>query len=259
MSTYVMSDLHGCFNEFHEMLKKTGFSGSDRMILAGDLIERGPQNYEMLRWLETCPENIILLRGNHEQEFIQNVYMMNKMCRNLDWDPTDPDAAPGIYDLLKTRYRYFDYYGSITELLHKHSVNLQDLQKWADLFRTWPYQCRLTVNGRLFIIVHAGFIEDLDTLPDRSQYRNDTDFFLYAREDAYSFGGMPHATVIAGHTPTMIPSVFAYNKGRVYRHYEEEKDCVYYDIDCGAVFRYWGEADSRMACIRLEDESITYI
>ena len=177
----------------------------------------------------------------------------------IDEGITLNEAFELLSDSDKTGKITANNYGSITELLQKHSVNLQDLQKWADLFRTWPYQCRLTVNGRLFIIVHAGFIEDLDTLPDRSQYRNDTDFFLYAREDAYSFGGMPHATVIAGHTPTMIPSVFAYNKGRVYRHYEEEKDCVYYDIDCGAVFRYWGEADSRMACIRLEDESIFYI
>ena len=73
MSTYVMSDLHGCYDDFQAMLEKIGFSENDQLIIAGDLIERGPQNYEMLRWIEECPQNILLLRGNHEEEFIQTI------------------------------------------------------------------------------------------------------------------------------------------------------------------------------------------
>ncbi len=65
-----MSDLHGCFDELNAMLAKIGFSDQDKLILAGDHIDRGSQNYEMLCWMEQVPQNILLLlRGNHEEEF----------------------------------------------------------------------------------------------------------------------------------------------------------------------------------------------
>ena len=56
--TYVMSDLHGCFDELNAMLAKIGFSDQDKLILAGDYIDRGSQNYEMLCWMEQVPQNI---------------------------------------------------------------------------------------------------------------------------------------------------------------------------------------------------------
>ena len=62
--TYIMSDLHGCFDELNAMLAKIGFSDQDKLILAGDYIDRGSQNYEMLCWMEQVPQNILLLRGN---------------------------------------------------------------------------------------------------------------------------------------------------------------------------------------------------
>ena len=40
MATYVISDIHGCFNEFDQMLEKIGFSGKDKLILAGDCIDQ---------------------------------------------------------------------------------------------------------------------------------------------------------------------------------------------------------------------------
>ena len=55
MSTYVISDIHGCYNEFLSMLEKIYFSESDNLVLAGDYIDRGKQSYEMLKWMEQCP------------------------------------------------------------------------------------------------------------------------------------------------------------------------------------------------------------
>ena len=52
MGTYVMSDIHGCRDEFLTMLDKIGFSGSDQLFLAGDYIDRGKKSLEMLKWIE---------------------------------------------------------------------------------------------------------------------------------------------------------------------------------------------------------------
>lgn len=56
MSTYVMSDIHGCYDELMTMLRKIKFSAEDKLIIAGDYIDRGTQNYEMLKWIESMPD-----------------------------------------------------------------------------------------------------------------------------------------------------------------------------------------------------------
>lgn len=50
MNTYVMSDIHGCYDEMYNMFDKIGFSENDQLIIAGDYIDRGNQSYEMLCW-----------------------------------------------------------------------------------------------------------------------------------------------------------------------------------------------------------------
>ena len=55
MSTYVMSDIHGCFDELQAILAKTKFSESDKLILAGDLIERLVQAVRPKHALVTAP------------------------------------------------------------------------------------------------------------------------------------------------------------------------------------------------------------
>lgn len=47
---------------------KIRFSVTDQLIMAGDYIDRGKQSYKMLKWTEQCPLNVLLLRGNHEEE-----------------------------------------------------------------------------------------------------------------------------------------------------------------------------------------------
>ena len=63
--------------------------------------------------------------------------------------------------------------------------------------------------------------------------------------------------IIAGHTPTIIKGAFAYNRGNVFRYYDDAMDCIFYDIDCGCVFQNQ-ISDAKLACIRLEDEKIFY-
>ena len=45
LSTYIMSDIHGCYDAFLSMLSAVRFSGSDMLIAAGDYIDRVKQSY----------------------------------------------------------------------------------------------------------------------------------------------------------------------------------------------------------------------
>ncbi|NCB41045.1 MAG: serine/threonine protein phosphatase [Clostridia bacterium] len=88
MKTFVVGDVHGCFQELTELLGSLRIKwGEDRLILLGDYIDRGSQEHEVLDFLQNLRNKfginkIIPLRGNHEQMLLDtlgNTYHMN--CR----------------------------------------------------------------------------------------------------------------------------------------------------------------------------------
>ena len=84
MNTYVISDIHGCYDDFIDMLKQIDFSDKDQLILAGDYIDRGIQNFEMLKWLENSSYNVVAIKGNHEVEFSQCISIMSSLIKKLN-------------------------------------------------------------------------------------------------------------------------------------------------------------------------------
>lgn len=265
MGTYVMSDIHGCYDDFISMLAEIKFSEKDHLIIAGDYIDRGEKTFEMLKWLEKCPPNVTLLRGNHEENFIEYIELMLMLDRdeNLCTDFYSNEDTKALYDSVQyfigsnsLQFLDFDLYGTIRDLLEQHNVALNDMIKWADMFQKMPYFKKLDINGRTCVAVHAGYIDNPENIGEN--FADIEDFYLYAREESYLLGGIPHGMIIAGHTPTIAEEKFAYNSGNIFRYYHELEDCVFYDIDCGCAFRNIN-FDSKLACIRLDDERIFYI
>ena len=46
--TYVMSDLHGRYDKYVQMLEKIGFGDGDTLYILGDVIDRGPDGIRIL-------------------------------------------------------------------------------------------------------------------------------------------------------------------------------------------------------------------
>lgn len=265
MSIFVMSDIHGCYNEFLCMLNKISFSNSDQLIMAGDYIDRGKQSYEMLKWIEHAPKNVILLRGNHEEEFITYVDLMCHLdkVQNLETDFASKEDTMALYNTVRYVFKChdiltpcFDVYDTIYNFLSRNMVTLDDLCKWKNRILQMPYYQKLRVGDKVCIVVHAGYIEDLDNVD--SDFSTLEQFYLYAREESYQFSGKQNTVIIAGHTPTIAKGTFAYNNGNVLKYYNKEKNCIFYDIDCGCVFRN-REPDAKLACLCLDNEKIFYV
>ena len=67
---YIASDLHGEYRLFRALLDKIAFSSSDRMIVCGDVIDKGEEPVRLLQFVLGEP-NIDLILGNHEAEFLK--------------------------------------------------------------------------------------------------------------------------------------------------------------------------------------------
>lgn len=140
--------------------------------------------------------------------------------------------------------------------MKQNQITMHDLCRWQAIIRQMPYYHKLILENRTYIIVHARYCEKLENID--AHFDSLEQFYLYAREESVQPGGAMHGTIIAGHAPTIVKESFAYNDGNVFRLYAEEKDCIFYDIDCGCAFRN-RQSNAKLSCIRLEDEKIFYI
>lgn len=70
----LISDIHGCYYSFRSLLEeKIKLQQKDRLYLLGDYINKGPHSRQVLDYLLDLKEkgyNLIILRGNHEQELL---------------------------------------------------------------------------------------------------------------------------------------------------------------------------------------------
>ena len=71
MKYYVTADIHGFYTKFHKALDEAGYftdPAPHRLIILGDLFDRGQEAAEMQRFLLQLMErdDVILVRGNHE-------------------------------------------------------------------------------------------------------------------------------------------------------------------------------------------------
>lgn len=67
MATYVIGDVQGCFATLQALTARIGFDpGRDRLLFLGDLVNRGPKNVEMLRWMVAQGPSVNSVLGNHD-------------------------------------------------------------------------------------------------------------------------------------------------------------------------------------------------
>ncbi|MFP8965613.1 symmetrical bis(5'-nucleosyl)-tetraphosphatase [Pokkaliibacter sp. CJK22405] len=66
MARYVIGDIQGCYDEFRTLLDVIHFSDSDQLWIAGDLVNRGPDSLNTLRFVKSLGDQAISVLGNHD-------------------------------------------------------------------------------------------------------------------------------------------------------------------------------------------------
>jgi len=94
--TIVIGDLHGCFTEALELLDRLALAKSNRVIFAGDLVDRGP---EPRACVELAMRHECIL-GNHEEKHLQQ--------RKRKDEDLSPDHLRTRRALSAEHYAYFE-------------------------------------------------------------------------------------------------------------------------------------------------------
>ncbi len=242
--TYVMSDLHGMYREYVQMLEQIHFSDDDRMYILGDVIDRGANGILLLQDIMSR-ENVTLLLGNHEDMMLSVV--------------TLEECSGALYE--KRMYQWSRNGGDVTAHDFYHNLNYKEQAKLIAFLESCPLCLPdVQVNGRCFYLVHAYpylkpgvegkiiTLDKLDTLPeDGAEVKRR---ILWKRMEAEeSFGEA--ITVVFGHTPTIY-------------YQKQEKMRIWYgdgciNVDTGCAYLAHGRSEGVMSCLRLDDGAEFYL
>lgn len=99
MATFAIGDLQGCYDPLARLLDYLDFSPErDRLWFVGDLVNRGPQSLEVLRFVKGLGHAAVTVLGNHDLHLVMQAAGFGKA--NKEDTLAEILAAPDRDDLL---------------------------------------------------------------------------------------------------------------------------------------------------------------
>ncbi len=105
MPTYAIGDIQGCLDPLLALLEEIGYDERrDTLWLAGDLVNRGPQSLETLRFLYRLPGRLEVVLGNHDLHAIALYFGGERLGRNDNLEPLlEAPDSPALLEWLRHR------------------------------------------------------------------------------------------------------------------------------------------------------------
>ena len=222
---YVMSDLHGCYEEYIKMSNKINFNDNDILYTIGDICDRGPSPMKILLHMMNH-DNIIPIYGNHDVNAFKALSLIKYYSKEV---LLDKDYL--VKNDLMEYDEYMDYLfwlsdGGRTTLEDYNKLSISDKNKILNYLSDFYYYKEIVVNDINYVLVHGGF-NNFDSNKELFEYSLDE--LTNSRLD-YNKKYYNNKIIISGHTPTkLIDNNYA---GKIIKRNN------HIAIDCGCVFGY---------------------
>jgi len=237
-NVWVIGDVHGFNKSLRSLVGQLDLQTNDYVVLLGDLIDRGPNSYDVVQFAKSS-KNIVSVKGNHEET-------MSRTLSLEGLELPDIDLVTWLYNGgLATVTSYIDAYTDETgeELTTQLDEIIKHDTRWMNQL---PSQIILN-DWRL---VHAGYDPEIDL-------DNQTDSELLHIRKPFHIATKPidaNRTVMFGHTPTVsLPGHSKQSWGQVWYSSVLLKDgrpaaigldtCVFHNADAPAVLTAYNLKD----------------
>lgn len=211
---YVMSDLHGCYNKYRQMLEKIKLNNNDTLYILGDVIDRGDAGLDILFDIMKKP-NVIPILGNHE-------YMAYTVLKKLNVEIKEYNYKKHLSAEDIEAYENWMFNGGITTFKQFSKLDKEKRKAIIDFIGDFELYDELEVGGREYLLVHGGV----------GEFKEEKDIeecnlleVIWSRCD-YSKQYYKNKYLVTGHTPT-------YRIGKEYEGKIYKKN-NHIAIDCGA-------------------------
>lgn len=231
---YAISDIHGDYGAYRQMLSVIGFNENDTLYIIGDICDRGLYSAELYLDIMAC-ENVISIKGNHEfmaEKVLPYLFGFEKIKSKKHYN--------GDYEM------WLDNGGKKTiESLSR--LDDADKKRVLDYIDQMPFYVTVKTDSREFLLVHAGLYgyepqKSLDSYLPHDLVWMRPNYNAKMWEEA-------NKHLIVGHTPTMFinpdasPKIY-HGKGNIIA------------IDCGNAYRKHG---GRLSCLCLDTMEEFYV
>jgi bis(5'-nucleosyl)-tetraphosphatase (symmetrical) len=104
VATFVIGDIHGCRQTLQRLLERIGWDpAADELWLVGDLVNRGPDSLEVLRWA-VKQERLVAVLGNHDLHLLALADgLVDKSCEDSLDEVLDAPDGDCLLDWLRAR------------------------------------------------------------------------------------------------------------------------------------------------------------
>ena len=247
MSTYAISDIHGCFDAFEEALQIVDFCDDDELYILGDIVDRGPKIGECIEWLvdhdaNGKDSNVHFIMGNHEEM--------------TDWSFMGRWSAFRFDEVCVHDWKHNGGKKTI-EQMRRLSPNV--LEVFQHIVKRAPKSLGIHVADEFVFLSHAGVRPaEPESEPGEWLIQAEQDL-LWIGVGWYRSSSDAPFHVVSGHTPTValcehVPNYICpdevLKEGRCGRmmHWGH-KHC----IDCGCVYGF------NLGILRLDDWQAFYV
>lgn len=233
---YVVSDIHGCYDKYRELLKVLALSGNDTLYILGDIIDRGSGGFRIL--LDMAEHsNVVGLMGNHEAMAIEALPCLLKAKEQ-------GERELSIFDMGKIEL-WFDN-GGRTSLTDYLRLNRNDAEKAMEYMRKLPLYKEVHSGGKDFVLVHGGLEGFFPSKPLASYKRDEIIWYRPEKNTEY----FSDKYTVFGHTPTQLIDKRSENINTPKICYGNK----WADIDCGC-----GYKNGRLGCLCLDSMEEIYV
>lgn len=149
MRYYVISDVHGYYTQMKSALEKAGFFSDTtphKLIMLGDLFDRGHEAKQLQQFIleQMEQDKIILIRGNHEDLFVELVTTDAGM-------PYSYHKSNGTYDTA-LQLTGFD------PVMHLYAIMILPMQRKTHRFtKRLSQRCLITLRRNTMFSRMAGY------------------------------------------------------------------------------------------------------
>lgn len=224
--TYIISDIHGRADRFHNILEQIQFSKSDTLYVLGDVIDRNLDGIAILQEI-MITENILMILGNHEYMMLNVVRLPAKKMDQI-W--------------LEDLGLWYLNGGEVTYLTFQ-KLSEDEQKKIIDYLDDLPLNREIRVEGKDYLLIHGSPVSTFEE--EYSDFSNVTMHAVWNRFDPFEKNAFAGKTVICGHTPT----VYFTHRTPMEVFQNDNTICM----DCGCAF-----PDGRLGCLCLETGKIIY-
>ncbi len=153
MSIYAIGDVQGCYDQLQKLLELIDFNpAKDRLWFAGDLVNRGPNSLQVLRFVKGLGNRAVTVLGNHDLHLLAIAHGVKRR----------QDRSKSLEPILKAKDR-------------------DELLDWLQ-HRPLMYQHK----KRDFNLIHAGLPPQWD-IPTALKLASEVEHVLQNDDDAFHF------------------------------------------------------------------------